>query len=442
MGIKVKPFYLGGSFAAAVTALSLGLSGGASAASLEDAVQAAVRTNPEVIEVATDRRAVDQERRQAFGLFLPSLDFSAQTGLERTLSSSTGGKHSNKWRNQATMTLTQLLFDGFASYSELQRQRARVGSAAERVRETAEFVGLNAIEAYLEVLRQQELVKLSEELVGIHETTLSQMQRRAASGRGRAADVQQAAARLGLARATLSATRGALRDGQANYIRVVGDTPDGLSKPAAPSAAMPANLTEALNEAATGSPTIRIAKADVEVAQAEAKAADAPLYPRIDLRLSGTRARNLDGVRGNNDQASGLIVVQYNLYRGGIDAAARREALERASEARAVLAKTQRRVQEDVRLSWNAVQTARERLESLREHATRTEQVRNAYRQQFDIAARTLLDVLDAENELFNARSAVITAEYTELFGMYRLLASMGKLLGTLLVEVPAEAIR
>ncbi len=426
--------------AALASALGMALAVSAQAETLQQAVDMAVKTNPDVQTVAADRRAVNQEREQAKGLFLPSIDLQGSVGFERTKSSSTGNNYKDRWPNQISLTLTQMLFDGFAARSELERQTARLSSAAARVRENAEFVGLGAVQAFLEVQRQTELVRLGEQLVQFHRVTLDQMEQRARAGRGRAADVQQAAARLGLAEATLAATRGDLRNAQASYIRIVGDAPGSLEKVARPVAAFPGNLAEALRAGIEENPVLRIAKADVDVAGAEARAADAPFYPRFDFEVSGTKGVNLNGVRGANNQVSALVVARYNLYRGGIDTAAKREGLERLSEARASLAKDQRRIQEDVRTSWNAVQTVRDRLGPLRQHADRTRQVRDAYRQQFDIAARTLLDVLDAENELFNANSAVVTAEYTELFGMYRVLASMGRLLSTLSVELPAEA--
>ena len=439
MGIKAEASMWRKGCMAATAALLVATAGAANAETLEGAVDAAVRTNPEIAEVAADRRAVNQEERQARGLFYPSVDAAASWGFERTKSPSTGG-WSSEWPYLASLTLTQMLYDGGAARSELERQGSRVDSAAARVLEASEVIGLQAVEAYLDVQRQRELETLAQDLVAIHERTLRQMEQRADSGRGRAADVQQAAARLGLARATLASTRGTLADSVANYIRVVGDTPDSLDPAPRPDYPMPANISQALADGVDRNPTLKISAADVQVAEAESRAADAPFRPEVDLELNYTMAEDQSGISGDNNNMSALLVASWNLYRGGIDTAAKQESLERVSEARAVLAKNQRRVQEDIRLAWNAVDTARARLASERERSARQLEVRDAYQRQFDIAARTLLDVLDAENELFNARSNVTTLEYTELFGMYRVLASMGKLLETLAVDPPGEA--
>src|SRR5690606_33707045 len=138
------------------------------------------------------------------------------------------GHDDGKWRHrsQAALTLSQLLFDGFFADSEVERQKARVASAAYRVGETAEFVGLDAVEAYLEVLRHRERVQIAEDNVAVHRATLGRVGQRAEGGGGNIADVRQAEARLSSAESTLVQTRGDLRDAEYLFLRVVGQSPD------------------------------------------------------------------------------------------------------------------------------------------------------------------------------------------------------------------------
>jgi len=128
----------------------------AGAVTLNEAVKTAVETNPDVGVVATDRRAIDKELRQAWALYMPSLDARFAVGPEWTeqVAGNLPGRTGRLLRQEQSLTLTQLLFDGFAAASEVQRQEARVDSAALRVVETSEFIGLDAIQAYLDVLRQ------------------------------------------------------------------------------------------------------------------------------------------------------------------------------------------------------------------------------------------------------------------------------------------------
>src|SRR3546814_3846976 len=125
--------------------------GGASsvyAMTLQEAVSLAISTNPEVGAVANDRLAVDEELRQGRALYYPEIDLRAETGPEYSENATVDGQghDDGKWRHrsQASLTLSQLLFDGFFADNEVERQQARVKSAAYRVGETAEFIGLDA----------------------------------------------------------------------------------------------------------------------------------------------------------------------------------------------------------------------------------------------------------------------------------------------------------
>jgi outer membrane protein, adhesin transport system len=151
--------------------------------------------------------------------------------------------------------------------------------------------------------------------------------------------------------------------------------------------------------------------------------------------------RNLDGIRGGNVDAQALLVLRYNLFRGGADVAREREAYFRIREAREVHRQTRRVAEEEARLSYNALRTAQARVEALRDQAEATRATRDAYAQQFDLGQRSLLDLLDAENELFLARTSLATAEVTEVFAVYRVLAVLGDLLMVMDIDPPREAI-
>jgi len=134
-------------------------------------------------------------------------------------------------------------------------------------------------------------------------------------------------------------------------------------------------------------------------------------------------------------------VMRYNLFRGGGDIAREREAFARLAEARQGLRQAQRDAAQDARVAYNALTTARARLEALRAAVEAQRATRNVYAQQFDLGQRSLLDLLDAENELFIARSNFATAQFTEYFGVYRVLAVTGELLITLDVDRPKQSI-
>jgi outer membrane protein, adhesin transport system len=169
--------------------------------------------------------------------------------------------------------------------------------------------------------------------------------------------------------------------------------------------------------------------------------ARAGYYPNLDLELGASAGENLDGVEGSDLSAQALLVLRYNLFRGGGDIAREREAFARLEEAREAVRVAQRDAEEEARVAFNALTTARARVAALRQGVEAQRATRDIYAQQFDLGQRGLLDLLDAENELFNDRSDLVTAEFTEMFAAYRVLAVIGTLLDTLGIDRPKEAI-
>jgi adhesin transport system outer membrane protein len=416
------------------------------ATSLRESVENAVVTNPEIGEVRADRQAVDQELRQARALYLPSIDLRAAAGPEYSNNPATrlnpdDGSASTLARLESQLTLTQVLFDGFARESELERQLARVDSASQRVQETAEFVGLDAVEAHLDVLRNQAIVTFAEANLEQHRIILGKVNRLVDQGVGSIADVSQAQARFAAAETALARANGDLRDAIAVYLAIVGIPPSDLEEPIPPEAALPVGVEAAADRAAVANPSVEIAAADVKAVQAQLKGARSGFYPRFNLELGTNANRNIDGIEGSEVDASALVVMRYNLFRGGADVAREREAFARVKEAQAALDRAQRQAEREARVSYNARLTARDRVRSLQRAADAQLATRNAYSQQFDLGQRSLLDLLDAENELFLARTTLTTAIYTEIFAVYRILAVVGDLLAELEVEPPKETI-
>jgi outer membrane protein, adhesin transport system len=420
------------------------------ATSIEDSIQAALATNPDIGVVAADRDAIDQELRQARAEYLPSIDLRGAAGPEWTDSPATrhrrgrgnnAGDSQTLLRLESQLTLTQMLFDGFATQSEVQRQTARIDSAAYRVQETAEFVGLDAVEAHLDVLRNQELVELARENLAQHQRILGQVGLLERQGAGSIGDVRQAESRRADAESSLALAIGNLRDAAAFYQAVVGVAPADLEDAVPPVDALPESEEASAAVASATNPTVLIADADVDVAKAELRGARAGYYPNLDIELGASAGEDLDGVEGSDVSAQALLVLRYNLFRGGGDIAREREAFSRLEEAREAVRVAQRDAEEEARVAFNALTTARARVTALGQGVEAQRATRDIYAQQFDLGQRGLLDLLDAENELFNDRSNLVTADFTEIFAAYRVLAIIGTLLDTLSIDRPKEAI-
>jgi len=412
--------------------------------SLKDAVSTGVATNPEYGVVAASRRATDEELGQGRALFLPSVDLNGDVGYEYSEDPATraggGDDDETLFRYETGLTLTQMLFDGFDAKYEVERQKARVTSSAHRVRETAELVGLSIVEAYLEVLRQRELLVIARKNVADHISIMDQIEQGVSGGRSTQADAEQAKARLAQARATESSTRQSLRNAESNYRTEVGDEPGQLTLPNTPYDVLAEDVNREVEKTLAYSPTLDIFESDIEVAYAESKQTKSTFYPQVDLQLNGRQGHNLGGVEGRDRSATALVVMNWNLYRGGADMARSREFIHRHQQTKEARAEAGRAVENDVRQTWAAMTAAGEQARQFAAQADANVEVVKAYNDQFSLNRRTLLDVLDAQNELFVSRSNTVNSEFLEMLAVYRLLALKGALLPTLEVAYPRES--
>jgi adhesin transport system outer membrane protein len=411
----------------------------AHAGSLTEAVQATVTNYPEIGEAAANRRAIDQELEQAHGLYYPSVDLALGAGKEWTDTVSID----DKWltRTESSISLSQTLFDGGARSAEVERQGNRVDGAAYRVRERAEAIGLDVVQAYLDVLRNLEVVNLAAENVEIHKRTLSEISDRVEAGQSGVGDVQQTEARVSAAEAALVETLRQLDTSEIAYRRLVGEAPVNLTLPEFNDGVVPDTLEDIIVIGLESNPDIRFAKADVRTSDSEIKASQANFYPTVALELDASADHDTDGVEGHSDDFTAMVRLRYNLYRGGIDIGREKEAVERASESKQRQMRFERLVEEEIRQSWSILARSKARAAALSDQVVANGQVAATYRQEFEIGQRDLLDMLDSDNELFNSRTALATVEYAVLFSKYRLLATMGRLNSTLGVTLPEEAL-
>ncbi|MEM1400295.1 MAG: TolC family outer membrane protein [Pseudomonadota bacterium] len=413
----------------------------ANAQTLQQALGYAMETNPDVGEARANRRATDLELKQARGLYLPQVDVEASIGPQWRDEPLVGSDDST--RKEVFATVRQPIFSGFANKSEVDRQASRVDAAASRVFERTEEVALNISNAYLDALRQQELVALGEQNVRTHEARLSQVQQRFDAGDGPISDVQQARERLSAAQNVLVNIRRDLSDAQVTFESLVGTPPANLSMPPDLTAGIPSSREDAAAAALGNSPQIASANADLDTANADFRASGAPFYPTLDLEAS---ARLTENVESRTDdaivrEANVLLVARYNLFRGFIDQANRQEQVERISEAQFRVIGARRAAVEEAQLAWNDRQTAIDTIALLEQEVASSRDVRDSYADEFNVGRRTLLDLLDADNQLFNSRAALVTARFSKIFADHRILASTGDLLSALDVARPEETV-
>lgn len=403
---------------------------------LTSVVRQALATNPEVHAAWNGLRAADDDVDAAFGNYLPSVDVSAGVGREyregELVSASRSGSYETRF---AEITLTQMIYDGFATASQVESlDRAKLVRYYELMG-ASQSTALDATRAYLDVSRYRELVRLAQANYSDHLRVFSQIEERVQSGAGRGVDLEQISGRLALAESNLMTEASNLHDVTARFQRIVGELPAAQLAPAPKlDGDLPPSVAKALDLAFQGNPEFHAAIENIEATRAEREGAKAAFHPRLDLLGKAGSYRNDSGYYNSDDRERQSIelVASMNLYRGGSDLASFRAASDRVEQSINLREKACVDVRQTTQVAYNDTQRLREQLEYLNQHRLSIDRVRGAYQQQFDIGQRTLLDVLDSENEYFEASRAFTNAQYDVALADARTLAAMGQLMQNL----------
>ena len=407
---------------------------------LKESAQQAVLSNPEVLSRWHAFEAANGERDVASGAYLPRLDLASGVGHEKREDSI---QNLNFNRNSTTLTLTQMLYDGLATRNDVKRlDHARLVRLFE-LYDTSENVALEVVRAYADVLRYRKLVSLAEENYVRHRSVFEQIQRKAQAGVGRRVDLEQISGRVALAEANLLTETSNLHDVSARFQRLVGTLPGkDLEVPAALTKGMPTDIHAALNAATQHHPALLAAIENIRSADSSVSARRASYQPRFDLRLRADRGNNVDGISGSSNNNVAEVVMTWNLFNGLSDQSRVRQYADQLNAARDQRDKTCRDVRQTLAIAYNDTRKLTEQLAYLDQHQLSTEKARDAYRKQFDIGQRTLLDLLDTENELFQAKRSYANAEFDLMTAYARTHAGMGTLYGALgLTRQQADAL-
>ena len=284
--------------------LTLALAGQAQAIELREAVQAALANNPEINQAAQNRAAVEEERRQAQGLYGPRVNVEASAGvrrLENATRRALGIASNTLWPVEADLLAEQVLIDFGRNRGELSRQAARTDAAAQRVEERSEFVALNVSRAYFDYLLQQRIVASSQDNLTFHERLVADLREGVARGSISVADQQQAEERLQSARARLTEALEEQENAAIAFHRVAGVPIGEATMPPEVAGTLPPDEENAIELARVNNPRVLEALADLDARSAEVYAARA----RVDAAYLGGRPGpgrdDIDGFRGRTE---------------------------------------------------------------------------------------------------------------------------------------------
>ena len=405
-----------------------------SAESLEHTAFRALQNNPDMAVAMQQYFASKSDVDIATGNFLPSIDLIADAGKEDLDRDGIGETEKN--RTNAKLQLSVPLFRGFANVEEHDRATLDMQASYYQSLAEAEKITLNISKAYLDTLSAQDVVVMSLENLQHHQKTHDLVSQREAQGVSDKADLSQIKGRLARAKANLMASRNNLRDAETTYIQLVGDAPNNLIRPKTNSKYLPGNNDRAVELALANNQSLHASQLSVQAAAAGARSQNGHNYPQFDLVADRTWKEDVSGFDGKEDEWRVLIEMNWNLYAGGRKSSAHKKALYQEESARMNTNRVIRDVRANVDSSWNAYKTLEQELVYLQEYVEQTKETEKLYSQQFKVGRRTLLDLLDSQNELFQARKAYVAADYDYLYAQFRVMASMSYILDALQVNV------
>jgi adhesin transport system outer membrane protein len=401
---------------------------------LEDALSRLIVEHPQIREarktLEAERAGVDIARAD----FLPTLELSAETGPESidspTTRSSGINKNFTKRREITTLTLTQNLFNGWLSASNVRTAQINAEIARLSLTGTLQGTIFSGVFAYVDVLRQKRLLELARENESRIQTQLNLEDERVQRGSGVAVDVLQAKSRLQLAKERRVSIEGDLQDSISRFRQVYDYAPDidAMLDPDPPVTALPTSLDDAIEIAVSENPATRNAAAEVEVDRESRREAAADLYPTIDLEGEANYESNNNGTLGVRRDYSLIVRATWELFSGF---STRHELRQNSFNYRAAKDNqlfVRRQVEEQVRLAWQALLTSRERLELLENAVNIAAEVFESRKKLREAGKETVINVLDAENEVNNAQVNYTSAAYDERIAVYQLLQAIGRL--------------
>jgi len=409
---------------------------------LIEVARKAVVGNPEIQARWREFTAAGHEHEFARSGQRPRLDLIASAGRQWTNNRPDLSTNLDYYRNGQGITLTQMLFDGFYTRNEISRLGYAKLVRYYELLESSENITLEAMRAYADVAKQLELVEAAKANYIEHKLITQLIEERTSAGVSRGVDLEQATGRLALAESNLITEISNLHDVSARYLRVVGERPADNVPPLPERLklrGLPASGTQAMNEGLPSSPTINAAYENVRSAKAQVESNKSGYYPRLDFRAGQNWSNNYAGTAGSWTDAYAELALNYNLYRGGADMAREKQAIELRYQARDLQEKACRDVRQNLIIAYNDLTRLLDQLNFLDQHRLSTEKARQAYRQQFEIGQRTLLDMLNTQNEYFEASRAYTSARYNQIMAQARTLAGMGRLTATLGVTRPDQ---
>ncbi|MEL6646994.1 MAG: TolC family protein [Pseudomonadota bacterium] len=405
------------------------LSGAAHAITLEEAVRAAVTTNPTSRAADANVQASAMELLQLEREYMPSVSLYGEIGgtyFDDADRLNVIDQRDTKIYREVGIVGELTLFDGYRRANLVYQNAAALDGAIFRLLDASETMALNAVEAYIDVLRHRSLLGVTEQNIARHRQIIRQVKELIDAGRLPASTGFEADERLLAAQMSKVEVRQALFDANSRFLAVVGKDPKGhMNVPFVHN--IPLNKREFVIRSVRNNFRLKQFDTNVQAAEFDVGVQTADEKPQVRLQAGARHGREVSGTSGSESDVFVGLRVDWEFYAGGRDA--RERALKhRTSEARAERDAVRREVFELAERTWHAYDANIERTVLLSRRLSAARETSRQYQEQFQTGSRSLIDVLDAEATIFNVQFEKVSAEASFTFSQYRILASQGLL--------------
>ena len=401
----------------------------ASADSLTDALVKAYQSNPQLLAERANLRATDEEVAQAIALWRPRVTVNADYSKIQTETKTdpfTGSEvKTEPW--SADVTASQTVFAGGRILAQRRQADAQVRAGRATLHGTEQSVFLDTVGSYMNVVRDESVLKLNQANVELLKKQLEEAQARFDVGEITRTDVAQAEARLSAGEAALTSAEAALTASRSFYEHTIGEAPGTLDpKPVVPP--LPASEAEARETANALNPRLVAARENEQAAKYAIDLAVGQMLPTVSVQASYGRSGQERGRETIGDETRVTATASMPIYQGGAEWSQIRQAKEFSNRARMVTEDARRATDEAVANAWEGYLAAKASTEANQKQVKAAEIAFEGVQQELEVGSRTTLDVLNQAQELLNARVALVRSERDQVVAGYSLLAAEGKL--------------
>lgn len=397
---------------------------------LNAALANAYMSNPDLNAQRANTRSVDEGVPTAKSAGRPRINISGEAGYTGIDGKTRGDRAQTElFPRSVTLGVQQTIYNGGRTGNSIRQAESSILASRETLRNTEQNTLLDGVTAYMNVVRDQAIYQLRQNNVNVLNEQVRQTKDRFNVGEVTRTDVAQAEARLAGSKSDLALSQSNLRGSIARFKQIIGLEPKKVSavKPVAANR-LPKTQGDAVNRALQEHPAISAALHGVDAQQLQVKVVEGELYPTVALSGSITR-RHDSAVQGDaRNIGSVLGTVTIPIYDGGSTYSRTRAAKETLGERRLQVDSTRDRVVQAVVAAWALMEATGFQIEGAAAQVQAAEIALNGVREEARVGQRTTLDVLNAQQELLNARVAQVTAQRDRVVASYALLSATGQL--------------